>query len=445
MAVDLNSDVGESYGVWTLGDDAAMLRVVSSANVACGFHGGDPSTLRATCAAAAAHGVTIGAQVSYPDLARVRPAVPRHRPGRAARRRALPARRPRRLRPGRRERGRLRQAARRAVPRHDRQRRSGRGRGRRGRRVRPVAGDPRPAGLRVARRRRAGRAGGGVRGLRRPGLPTRRPAVPRSEAGARDHRRRRGGRPGGAHRRRRRGRGGRRRGDLAARPLAVRPRRHSGRRRPAPTATRQALEAAGVGVFTPSAAERAWTIRRYGARALLVDARVRVAALASIIPDVVEVVPGAETVLVVVRTRHGSTRYAQAIDGSWRRSSAVRTCRRRAVARSSSTWSTTATISPTSLRRCGLVGRGRRRRCTPAAVVPLRLLRVRAGVRLPLRARPTARTCRAGRRRARRSPPGRWRSPGRTRRSTRRRRRAGGTCSAAPTPRCGTSTPTRRR
>jgi UPF0271 protein len=68
VAVDLNSDVGESYGVWRIGDDAAMLRVVSSANVACGFHAGDPSTLRATCAAAAAHGVTIGAQVSYPDL-----------------------------------------------------------------------------------------------------------------------------------------------------------------------------------------------------------------------------------------------------------------------------------------------------------------------------------------------------------------------------------------
>jgi UPF0271 protein len=68
VAVDLNSDVGESYGVWRLGDDAAMLRIVSSANVACGFHGGDPSTLRTTCATAAAHGVTVGAQVSYPDL-----------------------------------------------------------------------------------------------------------------------------------------------------------------------------------------------------------------------------------------------------------------------------------------------------------------------------------------------------------------------------------------
>jgi len=68
-AIDLNSDLGESYGVWRLGDDEAMLRLVTSANVACGFHGGDPSTLRATCTAAVANKVVIGAQVSYPDLA----------------------------------------------------------------------------------------------------------------------------------------------------------------------------------------------------------------------------------------------------------------------------------------------------------------------------------------------------------------------------------------
>lgn len=68
MAIDLNSDVGESYGAWTIGDDEGMLRLVSSANVACGFHGGDPSTLRAVCTSAVAHGVKIGAQVSYPDL-----------------------------------------------------------------------------------------------------------------------------------------------------------------------------------------------------------------------------------------------------------------------------------------------------------------------------------------------------------------------------------------
>lgn len=68
VAIDVNSDMGESFGVWTLGDDAAMLEVVTSANVACGFHAGDPSVLRATCAMAARNGVAIGAQVSYPDL-----------------------------------------------------------------------------------------------------------------------------------------------------------------------------------------------------------------------------------------------------------------------------------------------------------------------------------------------------------------------------------------
>jgi len=68
VAIDLNSDLGESFGVWRLGDDEAMLEVVTSANVACGFHAGDPSTLRAVCTAAAANGVSIGAQVAYPDL-----------------------------------------------------------------------------------------------------------------------------------------------------------------------------------------------------------------------------------------------------------------------------------------------------------------------------------------------------------------------------------------
>lgn len=67
-AVDLNCDLGEGFGVWRLGDDAALLDVVTSANVACGFHAGDPSTMRRTVDAAAARGVTVGAQVSYPDL-----------------------------------------------------------------------------------------------------------------------------------------------------------------------------------------------------------------------------------------------------------------------------------------------------------------------------------------------------------------------------------------
>jgi UPF0271 protein len=68
VAIDVNSDLGESYGVWTLGDDAAMLGIVTSANVACGFHAGDPSVLRSACTLAVHNNVAIGAQVSFPDL-----------------------------------------------------------------------------------------------------------------------------------------------------------------------------------------------------------------------------------------------------------------------------------------------------------------------------------------------------------------------------------------
>ena len=66
--VDLNADLGEGFGAWRLGDDLALLEVVTSANVACGFHAGDPRTIERTVTAAAERGVTIGAQVSYPDL-----------------------------------------------------------------------------------------------------------------------------------------------------------------------------------------------------------------------------------------------------------------------------------------------------------------------------------------------------------------------------------------
>jgi 5-oxoprolinase (ATP-hydrolysing) subunit A len=67
--IDLNSDVGEGYGAWPGGPDDELLAVVTSANVACGFHAGDPSIIRRTCAQAAAQGVVVGAQVAYPDLA----------------------------------------------------------------------------------------------------------------------------------------------------------------------------------------------------------------------------------------------------------------------------------------------------------------------------------------------------------------------------------------
>lgn len=69
MTVDLNADLGEGFGVWTLGDDDAMLDIVTSANVACGFHAGDPAGLLRVCRAAAQRGVRVGAQVSYRDLA----------------------------------------------------------------------------------------------------------------------------------------------------------------------------------------------------------------------------------------------------------------------------------------------------------------------------------------------------------------------------------------
>ncbi|MFE1949235.1 LamB/YcsF family protein [Streptomyces sp. NPDC059524] len=67
--IDLNADLGEGFGRWTLTDDEALLSVVTSANVACGFHAGDPSVMRRVCDLAAERGVRIGAQVSYRDLA----------------------------------------------------------------------------------------------------------------------------------------------------------------------------------------------------------------------------------------------------------------------------------------------------------------------------------------------------------------------------------------
>lgn len=67
MRINLNADLGEGYGPWTMGDDAAMLGIVSSANVACGGHAGDPDVMRTTLALAREHGVSIGAHPGYPD------------------------------------------------------------------------------------------------------------------------------------------------------------------------------------------------------------------------------------------------------------------------------------------------------------------------------------------------------------------------------------------
>jgi UPF0271 protein len=66
--IDLNCDLGESFGAWRMGEDAALLALVSSANIACGFHAGDPTIMQQTVAMARQHGVAIGAHVSLPDL-----------------------------------------------------------------------------------------------------------------------------------------------------------------------------------------------------------------------------------------------------------------------------------------------------------------------------------------------------------------------------------------
>jgi 5-oxoprolinase (ATP-hydrolysing) subunit A len=69
MRIDLNADLGEGFGPWRMGDDAAMLDVVTSANVACGFHAGDPDIMARTFARARERGVAVGAHVGFPDLA----------------------------------------------------------------------------------------------------------------------------------------------------------------------------------------------------------------------------------------------------------------------------------------------------------------------------------------------------------------------------------------
>ena len=68
LSVDLNCDMGESFGVWTLGNDAALMDYVSSVNIACGFHAGDASTIRKTIETALEKGVAVGAHPSFPDL-----------------------------------------------------------------------------------------------------------------------------------------------------------------------------------------------------------------------------------------------------------------------------------------------------------------------------------------------------------------------------------------
>lgn len=68
LRINLNADLGEGFGAWTMGDDAAMLRIVGAANIACGFHAGDPTVMRRTVIAAREAGAGIGAHPGFPDL-----------------------------------------------------------------------------------------------------------------------------------------------------------------------------------------------------------------------------------------------------------------------------------------------------------------------------------------------------------------------------------------
>ena len=68
MRIDLNADVGESFGAYTIGADDEVLRYITSANVACGFHGGDPSVIRRTVRLALQHGAVVGAHPGFCDL-----------------------------------------------------------------------------------------------------------------------------------------------------------------------------------------------------------------------------------------------------------------------------------------------------------------------------------------------------------------------------------------
>lgn len=66
--INLNADLGESFGAWSMGSDAALMEIVTSANVACGFHAGDPAVMEKTVALAKRHGVSVGAHPAFPDL-----------------------------------------------------------------------------------------------------------------------------------------------------------------------------------------------------------------------------------------------------------------------------------------------------------------------------------------------------------------------------------------
>src|SRR5438128_2484641 len=67
-SLDINSDMGESFGNWSIGDDQMLMSIITTANIACGFHAGDPATMSRTVALAKQHGVVVGAHPGVPDL-----------------------------------------------------------------------------------------------------------------------------------------------------------------------------------------------------------------------------------------------------------------------------------------------------------------------------------------------------------------------------------------
>ena len=426
--------------MWRLGDDEALLDVVTSANVACGFHAGDPTTMRRVCAAAAERGVAIGAQVGYRDLA----GFGRRRMDIApddlaadvlyqlgaleACARAAGTRGP------------LREAARRAL--QHRRRRPGPGRrGRRGGRrattaALPLLGLP---GSRAGRRRARGRAAVRRRGVRRP-----RPTAPTAgwcraasrarviedpyevvaRAAAFALHQQVTAADGTVLRRR------------AA--LAVRARRHPGRglprhRDPA-HARRRRRHARAVRRMRSAAAT--------ATRALLVEPDDPAAVLgagrggAARLAGVVEVVPGGAH---RARRRSIDARSTAVRRRDWPRCAADRGCGADTAGGlgRAATSATTAPTWPTPPPSSGwtpdeLVARH------AGGDVRRRVLRLRARLRLPDRARPARCTCRAWPSRGRRCRPDRSASPASSPASTRGRRPAAGGCSAAPTRRCGT-------
>ena len=194
--IDLSADVGESFGSHRMGDDERLLGALSSANIACGFHSGDPVTMERTVRLCLDQGVAIGAHPGFRGPRRVRPPHHRDVPRRGARRRPLPARRPARLRGRGGRPARARVAARPArQPDHHRRGvrrgRAGRGRGLRSRaRGRRAAGpDPRPGRRAWPAHRPPGLPRPGLPARRRPGVAAR--ARCRAARPRRDHRARR--------------------------------------------------------------------------------------------------------------------------------------------------------------------------------------------------------------------------------------------------------------